>query len=174
MIVQHHSVIEQLVRQIYLFIIYLFIYSFIWLHLQRAEVPRAGTETVPKQQPKLLQWQRQILNPLHHKRSTGKFIFIIQVGFFLGGRLLYLWHMEVPGLGVELELQLLAHTAATATPDLSHICDLPCSSQQHQLLNPLSGARNCAHILVDTSQSITCWGTTETPRIFKLTIKIFI
>ena len=43
-----------------------------------------------------------------------------------------LWHMQVPGLGVEseLELQLLAYTTATATPDLSHICDLRHSSRQ--------------------------------------------
>ena len=37
-------------------------------------------------------------------------------------------HMEVPRPGVELELQLPAYTAATATPDLSHVCDLHCSS----------------------------------------------
>ena len=29
------------------------------------------------------------------------------------------WHMEVPRLGVELELQLLAYNTATATPDLN-------------------------------------------------------
>ena len=34
------------------------------------------------------------------------------------------WHMEVPRLRVESELQLLAYTTATAMPDLSHICDL--------------------------------------------------
>ena len=33
-------------------------------------------------------------------------------------------HVEIPGLGVELELQLLAYTTATAAWDLSHICDL--------------------------------------------------
>ena len=27
------------------------------------------------------------------------------------------WHMEVPGLAVESELQLLAYATATATPD---------------------------------------------------------
>ena len=31
--------------------------------------------------------------------------------------------MEVPRLGVESELQLLAYTTATATRDLSLICD---------------------------------------------------
>ena len=46
--------------------------------------------------------------------------------------------MEVPGLGVKLE----AYTTATATLDLSHICDLCCSWQQHRVLNPLSEARD--------------------------------
>ena len=32
--------------------------------------------------------------------------------------------MEVPGLGVESELQLPAYTTATATQDLSRVCDL--------------------------------------------------
>ena len=32
--------------------------------------------------------------------------------------------MDVPRLGVELELQLLAYTTATATRDLSHACHL--------------------------------------------------
>ena len=40
---------------------------------------------------------------------------------FLG---LHLCHVEVPRLGVELELQLPAYTTATATSDPSHICDL--------------------------------------------------
>ena len=33
----------------------------------------------------------------------------------------HLWHMEIPSLGVKLELELQAYTTATATPDLSHI-----------------------------------------------------
>ena len=52
------------------------------------------------------------------------------------------WHMEVPGLGVKSELQLLAYSIATAMPDLSHICDLDCSLWQCQILNPLSEARD--------------------------------
>ena len=64
--------------------------------------------------------------------------------------------MEVPRLGVELELQLLAYTTATATRDPSHICALHHSSQQHQILNPLSGARDQTSILMDTSQVPYC------------------
>ena len=50
--------------------------------------------------------------------------------------------MEVPRLGVESELQLPAHTTATATQDLSRICDLCHSSQQWQMLNPLREVRS--------------------------------
>ena len=62
--------------------------------------------------------------------------------------------MEVLMLGVELELQLPAYatTTTTAMQDTSHIYDLCCSSQQHQILNPLSGARDQTQVLVDTSQ----------------------
>ena len=34
------------------------------------------------------------------------------------------WHMEFPKLGFELELELPAYTTATATWDLSRVCDL--------------------------------------------------
>ena len=44
--------------------------------------------------------------------------FLIIIISFLGP---HLWHMEVPGLGVKLELQLLAYTTATAMRDLSHM-----------------------------------------------------
>ena len=41
---------------------------------------------------------------------------------------LHLWFMEVSRLEVKLELQLLAYTRATATPDPRLICDLHHSS----------------------------------------------
>ena len=62
------------------------------------------------------------------------------------------WHVEVPRLGVELELQLLAYTTATAMQDLSHLCDLHHSSRQHQILNPLSEASDRTHVPMDTSR----------------------
>ena len=40
--------------------------------------------------------------------------------YFLGFQV---WHMEVPRLGVKLELQLPAYTTATAMPDSSLNCD---------------------------------------------------
>ena len=41
---------------------------------------------------------------------------------------------------------------ATATPDLSHISNLHHSSWQCRILNPLSEARDCTHILMVASQ----------------------
>ena len=60
--------------------------------------------------------------------------------------------MEVPRLGVESELQLLAYATATATRDPSCIFDLHGRSQQRQILNPLGEARDRTHILMDTNQ----------------------
>ena len=59
--------------------------------------------------------------------------------------------MEVPRLGVRLELHLLAYTTAIATWDLSHIFNLHHSLQQCWILNPLSKARDRTHILMDTT-----------------------
>ena len=46
-------------------------------------------------------------------------------------------HMKVPGLWVELELQLLAYATATAMWDPGRVCNLHHSSRQHQILNPM-------------------------------------
>ena len=73
--------------------------------------------------------------------------------------------MEVPGLGVESELHLLAYTTAAAKWDPSCVCDLHHSSQQRQIPDPLSRARDQTHILMDTSQihfRCTARGTLET------------
>ena len=44
-----------------------------------------------------------------------------------------------------------AYTKATATLDLSCICDLQCSLWQNRILNPLSQARDRTHILTATT-----------------------
>ena len=76
----------------------------------------------------------------------------------------HLWHMEVPRLEVELELQLPAYTTATAISDPNHICDLHCSAWQCWILNPLSEARNRTCVLMDTSQIHFHWAMTGNPR----------
>ena len=79
---------------------------------------------------------------------------------FLG---LHLQHMEVPRLGDELELQLLAYTKITAMPDPSSVCHRHHSSGQCWILNSLSEARDQTCVLLDTSQIHFCWATTRTP-----------
>ena len=59
--------------------------------------------------------------------------------------------MEVPRLGVELELQLLASATAIAMQDLSHVFDLHHSSWQRWILDPLSKAKDRTHIFMDPS-----------------------
>ena len=72
----------------------------------------------------------------------------IYLFYFLGP---HLQHMEAPRLGVESELQLPAYTTATATQNPVCVCDLHHSSQKHQILNPLSKARDQTPILMGTS-----------------------
>ena len=52
---------------------------------------------------------------------------------------------------VKSKLQLLGYATATAMSDLSHICDLHHSLWQHQILNPVSRAKDQIRILMDTS-----------------------
>ena len=58
-------------------------------------------------------------------------------------------HMEVPRLGVESEMQPLACTTATATPDPSLVHDLQGNTES---FNPLSEARDGTCILMRISQ----------------------
>ena len=70
-------------------------------------------------------------------------------------------HIAVPRLGVQLELQLPAY--ATATSDLSHVCNLHHSSLQRGILNPLSEARDQTCNLLIPSWICFCCTTTGTP-----------
>ena len=58
---------------------------------------------------------------------------------------------QARGWIVEIELQLAASATTTAMWDLSHICYLHHSFQQHQILNPLSEARGWICILMGAS-----------------------
>ena len=88
-------------------------------------------------------------------------ILILLIFFsFLG---LYPQHMELPRLGVQLELQLLVCTVATGTPDPIRICNLHHNSWHRQILNPLSKARDQTCVLRDTSQIRFHWAMMQTP-----------
>ena len=58
--------------------------------------------------------------------------------------------MEVPRLGVQSELHLQACITATATWDLSRVCDIH-HRMQRQILSLLSETRHQTHVLIDTS-----------------------
>ena len=75
--------------------------------------------------------------------------------------------MEFSRLGVESELQPQANTTATAMQDPSWVCNLHHSSQQGQILNPLS-----EHLLMDTSQICFCCAAVGTPRPILLLQKL--
>ena len=51
----------------------LFFFFLFWWCLWHVEVPRPGTEPDPQQQCKPLQWQCQILNPLHNRTLVCKY-----------------------------------------------------------------------------------------------------
>ena len=54
--------------------------------------------------------------------------------------------------GAQWELQLWAYTTAVATKDPRGILELCCSLWKHQVLNPLSKARDQTCIRMDTSR----------------------
>ena len=70
--------------------------------------------------------------------------------------------MEVPRPGVKSELQLPAYTTATATWDLSCICNLCHSSWQRWILNPLKEPRDQTHDLMIPGRICFCCATTGT------------
>ena len=81
------------------------------------------------------------ISEIHIKLTivTIYFYFILFYFLPLG---LHPWHMEVPRLGVQSELHLLAYATAIATRDLSLVSDLHHSLWQCQILNPLSKGRD--------------------------------
>ena len=83
---------------------------------------------------------------------------------FLG---LHSWHMEVPGLGVELELQLVVCATDTANPGLElHLWSMPiysvaCSNTRSLNHRGRPGIEPASSgILV---RFLTCWATRGTP-----------
>ena len=92
------------------------------------------------------------------------YLFTCSFIYFLGP---HMRHMEVPRLGLNWSCSCWptpqAYSTATATSDPSHICDLHNHSQQRQIPNPLSEARDRTCILMDTSRVCFCCTTTGTP-----------
>ena len=87
--------------------------------------------------------------------------------FFFPFLFSFLWlhpqHIEVPRLGVALELHLLAFAMATATWDLGHVCELHHSSWQCRIPDSLIKAGDQTHILMGASWVHFCYTTMGTP-----------
>ena len=113
------------------------------------------------------------LSPFHHILAqlasfwfyqTTKFLSPFSLFYFLKFFVgLHPRHMEVPRLGVRLELRLLAYATATALWDLRCLCDLHHSSQQCRIPDSLSKARDGTRLLTDTSRVCFHCATMGTP-----------
>ena len=90
-------------------------------------------------------WYKGLRNLLEPKVPISPFSFFSFLSLFLG---LHLWHMQLPRLGADSDLQLPAYTTGIAMLDLSCICKLCCSLWQRWILNPLSEARDQTRILM--------------------------
>ena len=84
--------------------------------------------------------------------SYTTYLSLVGLEFFFFFLAPHPWHMEVPRLGVKLQLQLPAYTTVTATQDPSHILDLHSNLWQCQILTPRSKARDRTHSLMETSE----------------------
>ena len=92
-------------------------------------------------------------------------IFFLFFFCFLGP---HLRHIEVPRLGAELEVRLLAYATATAMQDPSRVCNLHHSPWQCRILNPLSETRDRTRNLIVTSWIHFCCATTGTQETMDL------
>ena len=86
------------------------------------------------------------------ERLAARVLFVCLFYWFFCLLGLHPWHMEVPRLGVKLELRCQPYVTGTAMQDPSYICNLHHSSPQCWILNPLSKARGQTCIPVDTSR----------------------
>ena len=82
--------------------------------------------------------------------------------------------MEVPRLGVKSELHLLAYTTATATPDLSQVCNLYHNSWQRWILNPLCEARDRTCVLMVPNRIRFRCAMTGTPSTLFLFLSVIV
>ena len=116
-------------------------------HLSRRSRARSWTRSIPSLQTSSparkhpISWQIMVL------KDDPAFSFLFLLYFFLWP---HLQHREGPRLRIELKLQLLAYSTVKAPPDPRRTCDLHRSLWQCQMLNPLTEARDQAHILTHT------------------------
>ena len=95
-------------------------------------------------------------------------LFFFSFFCFLG---LHLWHMEIPMLGVELELLLLAHATAIAMPDLQHThhhCsdESPTHRARPEMNLYLHGYHSDSSPLSNNRNTSPCFSTSQSPVLF--------
>ena len=135
-----------------------------WRSVQRTDWHRAGGSVVELVLPCKAQYLYFVPRPFTLTYRCAMTVFFLFCPSFWAVLLLlllllllfcflgpHLRHMEVPGLGVGSELQLLAYTTTRAMWDLSHTCDPHHSSQQRQIPDPLSETRDRTRNLMGTS-----------------------
>ena len=86
-----------------------------------------------------------------------------------------MWHMEVPSLGVQSELQLLTYATATATQDPSHAATSVTYATAHCNVGSLTHWVRSGinfYILMDSSQVGYHWAMKGTPAITFLMLHI--
>ena len=81
---------------------------------------------------------------LSNKKNFLYFYYHLKEGNYANSKFFFflwphLWHMELPQIGAESELQLLAYTTVIATQGPRHICNLCCSHGNARYL--IQGAR---------------------------------
>ena len=110
------------------------------------EIPRPWIKHRHSRNPSHCSDNTKSLTARPPRTPSSFFLFFFSSFFFFLEP--HLWHMEVPRLGGESELQLPAYTTAIATWGLSCICDLYHSSRQCQILKPTGqgqGLNLCPH-----------------------------
>ena len=105
-------------------------------------------------------------------RWLKKMLWVIFFFFFLPFLGPLPQYMEDPWSRVELELKPLAYARATATQDLSRVCNLHHSSRQRRILNPLNKARDQTRNRMVPSRICFCCATTGTPLSLSLSLSL--
>ena len=84
------------------FACFLFFFFFNWPSPEQAEVPRPGIESIPQQQPNLLQWKCWILNSLSHRGTL--------VSFCLKAILICVWwYLIMISFCIFLKITIISH-----------------------------------------------------------------
>ena len=124
---------------------------------------------MPQQWPKPLQWQCWIFNPLYHKWTlTYIYMYIFCCCFCLFRAVLMAYGGSQARDWIRAVAAGLHHRHSNAGTKLHH------SSWQHQILNPLSKARDGTCVLMDASQIRFLWARMGIPLYFSYIVSFHV